>query len=67
MNAHSFTECPAKCTKAANGIPGCCEWQDDWNVCIFVPGETIKSSNIYRAAVRCGMFNVIHDLNKFDR
>ena len=58
------SDCPAKCAQAANGVPGCCEWQ--WNVndddmCIFVPEETTKPSNLFRSAIRCGMYNIIHD------
>ena len=67
MEAESVTECPAKCTQAANGIPGCCEWQEDWKVCVFVPDETIKPADGNRAATKCSMYNVIHDSNRFDR
>ena len=67
MNAHSIKECPLKCTLAANGLHGCCEWQEDWNVCIFVPEETTKPSDGQRAAIECGMYDVIHNLSEFDR
>ena len=46
-------ECPNACAKAANGMAGCCEWQDDWSVCIFVPGEKTKQSAGQRAGVEC--------------
>ena len=67
MNAQSIKECPLECTQAANGLHGCCEWQEDWNVCIFVPEQTTKPSDGQRAAIECGMYDVIHNLSKFDR
>ena len=35
----SLATCSSSCENAAKGRPGCCEWQEDHEYCIFVPGE----------------------------
>lgn len=35
----SLATCSSSCANAAKGRSGCCEWQEDHEMCIFVPGE----------------------------
>ena len=34
----SLATCVSTCDSASNGKSGCCEFQEDWKACIFVPG-----------------------------
>ena len=36
-DSKSLIDCPISCARAANGATGCCEWQVDWEKCLFVP------------------------------
>ena len=36
-DATSLSDCPFSCSEVARGRYGCCEWQDDWKKCMFVP------------------------------
>jgi len=46
-------ECQQACEN--HGYSGCCEWQEDWEKCLFYPGEPQlpKNSDEMRAAANC--------------
>ena len=47
-------QCAATCVEKALGRSGCCEWQTDWEACIYVPeSDTKYHPHTNRLAVKC--------------
>ena len=61
--AKSLNGCPYSCADAANGLPGCCEWQVDWRKCLFVPhvpfAPSTTSGRVLQYAIDCVSNNAV--------
>ena len=69
LNSPSLGGCRLACTQESKDRPGCCEYQVDWKLCIFVPGETaIPSGSLVGAVLRyagqCNLGMLIDQVNE---
>ena len=53
--SNAVDDCRAICAREAAGGSGCCEWQADWDACLFVPyAQSVPENTLgERHAIDC--------------